>query len=136
MGCDPDVDRDTCCVDYRLATTFLLTIRTKNCCYCGTDSSVYAKLEGQGQSTGYVELDKSNYNDFEQGDIDDFTISAQTAFIPEKLCLKGDGWCLTSDQPGVTLYNANLAKGASSKIGDFTNYDDLDDHVEQCRNIQ
>jgi len=131
-----DVDRDICCDDVRKSDKFLLTIRTENGRSCGTDQDVLVKVNGQGKTTGWQALDKEGYNDFEQGDITDYTVTAPEAFIAEGVCLKSSGWCVTADQPGVTVYNANLAKGAKSKIGDVSNFNDFDDsEVEQCMPI-
>jgi hypothetical protein len=110
---------------------FNLKIYTKNCCSCGTDSDVKAMLRGSnGMTTGWHLLDKDGYNDFEQGDVDDYVITSQKAFIPDTLCLSGDGWCVKSD-PGVKVYNADFPK-VNIEIGAAYNFPDLMDHTTHC----
>jgi hypothetical protein len=121
-------DRDTCCKNYKLTKRFTVTIRTKNCCFCGTFSPLSINIKGDGEETGWVVLT----DDLNEGDVNDFTITADKEFIPTQLCLKGDGYCVTSATPGVTLYNGDLRKDLSSKIADVSNWNDFNNFVPQC----
>lgn len=131
--CTAKADAGTCCKDKRKASRFTLKIHTKNCCGCGTDSTVKALVTGAGgESTGWWVLDKSGYDDFEQGDVDDYQVSASSSFIPTRICLQGDGWCL--DRKGVEVYNAELSQ-VSGLIGAGYNFPDLDDHDTHCVDV-
>merc|ERR1712151_416248 len=117
-----------------LTRRFKLKISTARGRSCGTDQKVKAMLVGKnGLTTGWHLLDKAGYNDFEQGDVDDYVITSATPFIPNILCLQGDGWCVKPNE-GVQIYNADLTE-ANGRIGAANNFPDLMHHNVHCVRI-
>lgn len=140
-------DLETCCEDVKLASKFLVSVKTKDQSLAGTDDDVYVKIEGEDDDSGWRQLDSSD-NDFNPGSERDYTVelkAGKKAFVPVKICFKlgapgwtpgwfgADAWKMGSNPP-VTLYKADLPKN-KGKIGEAYNFKEFEDEKPQCRTI-
>ena len=76
----PELDQPAAAESLRVRT-FLLTIKTADTHAAGTDSDLYLVTTRRGREDRFL-LDKSNYNDFEQNDQDDYLIEPEASGTP------------------------------------------------------